>query len=68
MKTSYSSNNNPRVIIIQKLYGKFLNDEEKLIDERESVHSTNVNNDEDKSQIENFNTDICTKNKDFHHD
>ena len=31
MKTSYSSNNNPRVIIIQKLYGKFLNDEEKLI-------------------------------------
>ena len=31
MKTLYSPKNNPRVIIIQKLYGKFLNDEEKLI-------------------------------------
>ena len=30
MKTSFSSKNNPRVIIIQKLYGKFFNDEEKL--------------------------------------
>ena len=30
MKTSYSPKNNPRVIIIQKLYGKFLNQEEKL--------------------------------------
>tara|TARA_Y100000591_G_C21454107_1_gene507571 strand:+ start:71 stop:475 length:405 start_codon:yes stop_codon:yes gene_type:complete len=30
MKTPYSPKNNPRVIIIQKLYGKFLNDEEKL--------------------------------------
>ena len=30
MKTSYSPKNNPRVIIIQKLYGKFFNDEEKL--------------------------------------
>ena len=26
----YSPKNNPRVIIIQKLYGKFFNDEEKL--------------------------------------
>ena len=30
MRTSYNSKNNPRVIIIQKLYGKFFNDEEKL--------------------------------------
>ena len=30
MKTLYSPKNNPRVIIIQKLYGKFFNDEEKL--------------------------------------
>jgi transcription antitermination protein NusB len=30
MKTSYSTKNNPRVIIIQKLYGKFYNDEEQL--------------------------------------
>ena len=30
MRTSYSPKNNPRVIIIQKLYGKFFNDEEKL--------------------------------------
>ena len=30
MKTSFSSKNNPRVIIIQKLYGKFFNEEEKL--------------------------------------
>ena len=31
MKTIYSPKNNPRVIIIQKLYGKFFNDDEKLI-------------------------------------
>ena len=31
MKISFSPNNNPRVIIIQKLYGKFFNDDEKLI-------------------------------------
>jgi len=30
MRTSYSPKNNPRVIIIQKLYGKFFNNEEKL--------------------------------------
>ena len=30
MKTSYSPKNNPRVIIIQKLYGKFFNNEEIL--------------------------------------
>ena len=30
MSLQYSPNNNPRVIIIQKLYGKFFNDEEKL--------------------------------------
>ena len=30
MKTSFSPQNNPRVIIIQKLYGKFFNQEEKL--------------------------------------
>ena len=30
MKTSFSPKNNPRVIIIQKLYGKFYNDDEKL--------------------------------------
>ena len=30
MKKSYSANNNPRVIIIQKLYGNFFNDEEEL--------------------------------------
>ena len=30
MKTFYSPKNNPRVIIIQKLYGKFFNKEEKL--------------------------------------
>ena len=30
MKTSFSPKNNPRVIIIQKLYGKFFNHEEKL--------------------------------------
>ncbi len=30
MRTTYSPKNNPRVIIIQKLYGKFLNDDEKL--------------------------------------
>ena len=31
MKTNFSPRNNPRVIIIQKLYGKFFNDDEKLI-------------------------------------
>tara|TARA_B100001057_G_scaffold445184_1_gene482691 strand:+ start:341 stop:736 length:396 start_codon:yes stop_codon:yes gene_type:complete len=30
MKTSFSPKNNPRVIIIQKLYGKFFNEDEKL--------------------------------------
>ena len=30
MRTSYSPKNNPRVIIIQKLYGKFFNDDEEL--------------------------------------
>ena len=30
MSTSFSSKNNPRVIIIQKLYGKFFNDDEEL--------------------------------------
>ena len=30
MTIPYSPKNNPRVIIIQKLYGKFFNDEEKL--------------------------------------
>ena len=30
MKTFYTPKNNPRVIIIQKLYGKFFNDEEKI--------------------------------------
>tara|TARA_B100001059_G_C17736043_1_gene528908 strand:+ start:374 stop:778 length:405 start_codon:yes stop_codon:yes gene_type:complete len=30
MKTNFSPKNNPRVIIIQKLYGKFFNDEEDL--------------------------------------
>ena len=30
MKTSFSPNNNPRVIIIQKLYGKFFNNDEEL--------------------------------------
>ena len=31
MKSSFSPKNNPRIIIIQKLYGKFFNDDEKLI-------------------------------------
>jgi len=31
MKTFFSPKNNPRVIIIQKLYGKFFNNDEKLI-------------------------------------
>ena len=31
MKTSFSPRNNPRVIIIQKLYGKFFNENEELI-------------------------------------
>ena len=31
MRTSFSPKNNPRVIIIQKLYGKFFNDDEELI-------------------------------------
>ena len=30
MKTKFSPKNNPRVIIIQKLYGKFFNNDEKL--------------------------------------
>ena len=30
MKTSFSPKNNPRVIIIQKLYGKFFNNDEEL--------------------------------------
>ena len=30
MKTFYSAKNNPRVIIIQKLYGRFFNDEQRL--------------------------------------
>tara|TARA_B100000686_G_C16187756_1_gene664209 strand:- start:156 stop:551 length:396 start_codon:yes stop_codon:yes gene_type:complete len=30
MRNFYKSKNNPRVIIIQKLYGKFLNEEEKI--------------------------------------
>mgnify|MGYP005678438263 FL=1 len=31
MQPQYSPKNNPRVIIIQKLYGKFFNKEEELI-------------------------------------
>ena len=31
MRTTFSPKNNPRVIIIQKLYGKFFNDNEELI-------------------------------------
>ena len=31
MRTTFSPKNNPRVIIIQKLYGKFFNNEEKLV-------------------------------------
>ena len=31
MKTQFSPKNNPRVIIIQKLYGKFFNDDEELV-------------------------------------
>ncbi len=31
MRTAFSPKNNPRVIIIQKLYGKFFNDEEILV-------------------------------------
>ena len=30
MRTSFSPKNNPRVIIIQKLYGKFFNEEEQI--------------------------------------
>ena len=30
MKSSFSPKNNPRVIIIQKLYGKFFNEDEQL--------------------------------------
>ncbi len=30
MKTNFSPRNNPRVIIIQKLYGKFYNNDEKI--------------------------------------
>ena len=30
MKITYKKNNNPRVIIIQKLYGKFFNNDEQL--------------------------------------
>tara|TARA_B100001063_G_scaffold236454_1_gene256243 strand:+ start:290 stop:694 length:405 start_codon:yes stop_codon:yes gene_type:complete len=30
MRTSFSPKNNPRVIIIQKLYGKFFNEDENL--------------------------------------
>ena len=31
MRTAFSPKNNPRVIIIQKLYGNFFNDESKLL-------------------------------------
>ena len=31
MKTSFSPKNNPRVIIIQKLYGKFFNHDEEIL-------------------------------------
>ena len=31
MRTSFSPKNNPRVIIVQKLYGKFFNNDEQLI-------------------------------------
>ena len=31
MRTSFSPKNNPRVIIIQKLYGKYFNNDEQLI-------------------------------------
>ena len=31
MRTAFSPKNNPRVIIIQKLYGKFFNNEELLV-------------------------------------
>ena len=31
MKPYFSAKNNPRVIIIQKLYGKFFNDDEQLV-------------------------------------
>ncbi len=31
MRIPFSPNNNPRVIVIQKLYGRFFNDDEKMI-------------------------------------
>jgi transcription antitermination protein NusB len=31
MKTSFSPKNNPRIIIVQKLYGKFFNNDEKIV-------------------------------------
>ena len=31
MRTAFSPKNNPRVIVIQKLYGKFFNNDEQLI-------------------------------------
>ena len=31
MKTSFSPKNNPRVIIIQKLYGKFFNNDQEIL-------------------------------------
>jgi len=31
MRTAFNPKNNPRVIIIQKLYGKFFNNEEELV-------------------------------------
>ena len=31
MRTSFSPKNNPRVIIIQKLYGKFFNNDQQLV-------------------------------------
>ena len=31
MRTLYSPNNNPRVIVIQKIYGKLFNKDEKLV-------------------------------------
>ena len=31
MRTAFSPKNNPRVIVIQKLYGKFFNNDEELI-------------------------------------
>ncbi len=73
MNFQYSPKNNPRIIIIQKLYGKYFNKDEKLIFPKhrfkkfikDVVNGTIERNDVINDEIKNhLNTDIDLKKTD----